>query len=171
MNSFASPQTLSTLPFHLPAEDLYSRVFDAILEQRLHAASRFTEESLAQMFGARRSDIRGVLTQLSHQQIVVLRTSHRPRVAALDSEQTRQMLHARRLAEITLVRLVCQSRLQDLKPLRILIESERQCTTRGAAIRLSGGVSSAVGANGGECTTGAFSWQLGAVDFTGDCAV
>jgi DNA-binding GntR family transcriptional regulator len=138
MNSFASPQTLTALPFPLPVEDLYSRVFDAILEQRIHAASRFTEESLAQMFGARRSDIRGVLTQLSHQQIIVLRANHRPRVAALDSEQTRQMLHARRLAEITLVRLACQSRLQDLKPLRNLIESERQCTARGAAIRLSG---------------------------------
>jgi DNA-binding GntR family transcriptional regulator len=138
MNSFASPQTLTALPFPLPVEDLYSQVFDAILEQRIHAASRFTEESLAQMFGARRSDIRGVLTRLSHQQVIVLRANHRPRVAALDSEQTRQMLHARRLAEITLVRLACQSRLQDLKPLRNLIESERQCTARGAAIRLSG---------------------------------
>ena len=138
MNSFASPQTLTALPFPLPVEDLYSQVFDAILEQRIHAASRFTEESLAQMFNARRSDIRDVLTRLSHQQVIVLRANHRPRVAALDSEQTRQMLHARRLAEITLVRLACQSRLQDLKPLRNLIESERQCTARGAAIRLSG---------------------------------
>jgi DNA-binding GntR family transcriptional regulator len=138
MNSFASPQTLTALPFPRPVDDLYSRVFDAILEQRLDTASRFTEESLAQMFNARRSDIRGVLTRLSHQQVIVLRANHRPRVAALDSEQTRQMLHARRLAEITLVRLACQSRLQDLKPLRNLIESERQCTARGAAIRLSG---------------------------------
>ena len=111
MNSFASPQTLTALPFsrrHEAADDLYSRVFDAILEQRIHAASRFTEESLAQMFGARRSDIRGVLTQLSHQQIIVLRANHRPRVAAPDAEQTRQTLHARRLTEITLVQLACQ---------------------------------------------------------------
>ena len=109
MNSFASPQTLVCPALFLaPADDLYSRVFDAILEQRIHAASRFTEESLAQMFGARRSDIRGVLTRLSHQQIIVLRANHRPRVAALDVEQTRQTLHARRLTEITLVRLACQ---------------------------------------------------------------
>ncbi|KAA0969958.1 GntR family transcriptional regulator [Pseudomonas sp. ANT_H12B] len=139
MNSFASPQTLTALPFRPPVDDLYSRVFDAILEQRIHAASRFTEESLAQMFGARRSDIRSVLTQLSHQQIIVLRVNHRPRVAPFDSEQTRQTLHARRLTEITLVHLVCQqSRTQDLKPLRVLIDSERQCTARGPAIRLSG---------------------------------
>ena len=139
MNSFASPQTLTALPFHPPADGLYARVFDAILEQRLHAASRFTEESLARMFAVRRSDVRGVLTQLSHQQVIVLRTHHRPRVAALDSEQTRQTLHARRLAETMLVRLACQQPgPPGLKRVRALIESERQCTTRGPAIRLAG---------------------------------
>lgn len=145
MNSFASPQIFTALPCSRtdtgkpPADDLYTRIFDAILEHRIHAASRFTEDSLAQMFSARRSDIRGVLTQLSHQQIIVLRTNHRPRVAAPDAEQTRQTLHARRLTEITLVRLACQQPCpQDLKRLRALIDSERQCTARGPAIRLSG---------------------------------
>jgi DNA-binding GntR family transcriptional regulator len=139
MNSFASAQTLTALPFPHRVDDLYSRVFDAILEQRIDAASRFTEESLAQMFNARRSEIRGVLTRLSHEQIIVLRANHRPRVAALDSEQTRQMLHARRLTEITLVRLACQQpRPQDLKRLGALIDSERHCTARAPAIRLSG---------------------------------
>ena len=148
MNSFASPQTLTALPFPRTntgkpsADDLYSRVFDAILEQRIHAASRFTEDSLAQMFSARRSDIRSALTQLSHQQIIILRTNHRPRVAAADVEQTRQTLHARRLTELTLVRLACQQpRPQDLSRLRDLIDSERRCLERdqrGPAIRLSG---------------------------------
>jgi DNA-binding GntR family transcriptional regulator len=32
-------------------------MFDAILEQRLLPGSRFTEDSLGQMFGARRSDV------------------------------------------------------------------------------------------------------------------
>jgi DNA-binding GntR family transcriptional regulator len=139
MNSFASPQTLTALPFPPPVDDLYSRVFDAILEQRLHATSRFTEESLTQMFGARRSEIRSVLTRLSREQIIVLRINHRPRVAAPDAEQTRQTLHARRLTEIMLVRLACQRPCpQDLKRLRALIDSERLCAERGPAIRLSG---------------------------------
>jgi DNA-binding GntR family transcriptional regulator len=120
-------------------DDLYSRVLDAIFEQRIHSASRFTEESLAQMFGARRSDMRDVLTRLSHQQIIILRVNHRPRVAELDAEQTRQTLHARRLAEIMLVRLACQRPCaQDLKRLRTLVDNEHQCTERGRAIRLSG---------------------------------
>ncbi|MHC8323882.1 GntR family transcriptional regulator [Pseudomonas sp. GB2N2] len=139
MNSFASPQTLVALPYPAQTDDLCSRVFDAILEQRLHAGSRFTEESLAQMFNVRRSDMRGVLTQLSHQQVIVLRTHHRPRVALLDCEQIQQTLHARRLAETTVVRLACQrARPRDLECLRGLIESERRCTARGAAIRLAG---------------------------------
>jgi DNA-binding GntR family transcriptional regulator len=139
MNSFASLQTLATLPVRPSVDDLYSQVFDAILEQRLHSASRFTEESLAQMFSARRSDVRAVLTRLSHQQVIILRVNHRPRVAELDTEQTRQALHARRLAEIMLVRLACQRPVaQDLKRLRALIESERQCTEQGQALRLCG---------------------------------
>ena len=139
MNGFASPQTLVALPFSPSAADLYSRVFDAILEQRIHAGSRFTEESLARMFGVRRSGIRGVLTQLSHQQIIVLRVNHRPRVAVLDGEQTRQTVHARRLAETTLVRLACQQpHPHDLQRLRALIDSERLCQERGPATRLAG---------------------------------
>ena len=139
MNSFASPQTLTALPFSLQKDDLYTRLFDAILEQRIHAQSRFTEESLAQMFGARRSDIRGVLTRLSHQQIIVLKPNHRPRVASLDREQTRQTLHARRLTETTLVQLACERRCrQDWNPLHVLVEKQRRCSEQGPAIRLSG---------------------------------
>ena len=145
MNSFASPQTFTALPFPRTntgkpsSDDLYPRIFDAILEQRITPGSRFTEESLGEMFGVSRSSIRQVLTQLSHQQIIILRTHHRPRVAATDAEQTRQTLHARRLTELTLVRLACQQpRPHDLQRLRALIDSERQCTARGPAIRLAG---------------------------------
>ncbi|WP_277759367.1 GntR family transcriptional regulator [Pseudomonas sp. A34-9] len=149
MNSFASPShaqpTATPLPFsrlRTPVEDLYPRLFDAILEQRIDADSRFTEDSLKDMFSASRADVRRVLTQLSHEQVVVLRANHRPRVAAPDREQTRQTLHARRLTETTLVRLACQRPQADgLKRLRGLIERERQAVEqdrRGAAIRLSG---------------------------------
>lgn len=149
MNSFASPSqthpTTAPLPFsrvRVPAEDLYPRLFDAILEQRIDPASRFTEDSLKEMFCASRADVRRVLTQLSLEQVIVLRANHRPRVAAPDREQTRQALHARRLAENTLVRLACQGpQAEGLKRLRGLIERERQAVEqdrRGAAIRLSG---------------------------------
>ncbi|MBK5376828.1 GntR family transcriptional regulator [Pseudomonas sp. TH43] len=149
MNSFASPShaqpSAAPLPFsrlRAPVDDLYPRLFDAILEQRIDPASRFTEDSLKLMFGVSRADVRRALTKLSHEQIVVLRANHRPRVAAPDAEQTRQTLHARRLAESTLVRLACQRpHTEGLKRLRALVERERQAVEqdrRAAAIRLSG---------------------------------
>ena len=147
MNSFASASHANSAALPVsrlgtPTEDLYPRLFDAILEQRIDEDSRFTEDSLQTMFGAGRADVRRVLTQLSHEQIVVLRANHRPRVAAPDRELIRQTLHARRLAENTLVRLACQRpQPDDLKCLRTLIEREKRAieqARRGAAIRLSG---------------------------------
>jgi DNA-binding GntR family transcriptional regulator len=152
MNSFASAQynrdTPTPLPFSrvngqkLSADDLYSQIFDAILDQRIDPGSRFTEESLGQMFSVGRSEIRRVLTRLSHEQVIILRPNHRPRVAAPTCEQTRQVLHARRLTEITLVQLAGQHlRPGDLNRLRDLIDEQRQHQERGQrgpAIRLSG---------------------------------
>jgi len=151
MNTLVSHQhhrnVLAALP--LPGQvgkpsvdDIYPRIFDAILEQRIAPASRFTEESLGDVFGVSRSIIRRVLARLSHQQVVILRPNRRPQVAAPDLEQTRQILHARRLAEQTLVRLACKApQPEDLQRLRDLVERERQCLDRGErgpAIRLSG---------------------------------
>lgn len=125
----------------LLVDDVYPQIFDAILEQRIAPGSRFTEDSLGQAFGVSRSIIRQVLARLSHQQVIILRPNHRPQVAAPDLEQTRQILHARRLTEITLVRLACQQPRRQLQPLRQLIAQEREAierNQRGTAIRLSG---------------------------------
>ena len=124
------------------ADDIYSRLFDAILEHRIVPSSRFTEESLAETFGVSRSVIRRVLTRLSHQQVIVLRPNQRAQVAAPDALQTRQILEARRLTEVTVVQLACaQATPVHIGKLRGLIARERECIERdqrGAAIRLSG---------------------------------
>ncbi|WP_338490871.1 GntR family transcriptional regulator [Pseudomonas trivialis] len=135
-------------PLHLiagkkpSADDIYARLFDAILEHRIVPTSRFTEESLAENFGVSRSVIRRVLTRLSHQQVVLLRPNQRAQVAAPDAQQTRQILEARRLTEITVVQLACvHATPAHVRQLRELIVRERECIERdqrGPAIRLSG---------------------------------
>ncbi len=123
-------------------DDIYPRLFDAILEQRIAPASRFTEESLGETFGVSRSVIRRVLAKLSHQQVVILRPNQRAQVAAPDAQQTRQILEARRLTEMTVVQLACaQATPQQIRQLHELIARERDCIERdqrGPAIRLSG---------------------------------
>ncbi|MDL2185337.1 GntR family transcriptional regulator [Pseudomonas sp. ChxA] len=123
-------------------DDIYPRLFDAILEQRIAPASRFTEESLGETFGVSRSVIRRVLAKLSHQQVIILRPNQRAQVAAPDAQQTRQILEARRLTELTVVQLACvQATPAHVRQLRELIARERECIERdqrGPAIRLSG---------------------------------
>lgn len=123
-------------------DDIYPRMFDAILEQRIAPASRFTEESLGETFGVSRSIIRRVLAKLSHQQVVILRPNQRAQVAAPDAQQARQILEARRLTEITVVQLAClHATPMQIRHVRELIARERDCIERdqrGPAIRLSG---------------------------------
>ncbi|WP_339530664.1 MULTISPECIES: GntR family transcriptional regulator [unclassified Pseudomonas] len=123
-------------------DDIYPRLFDAILEQRIAPASRFTEEGLGEIFGVSRSVIRRVLAKLSHQQVIILRPNQRAQVAAPDPQQTRQILEARRLTEITVVQLACaHATPPQVRQLRELIARERECIERdqrGPAIRLSG---------------------------------
>jgi DNA-binding GntR family transcriptional regulator len=63
-------------------------------------------------------------------------------VAAPDAQQTRQILEARRLTEMTVVQLACaQATPTKIRQLRELIGRERECIERdqrGPAIRLSG---------------------------------
>ncbi len=181
MNSFASAshtrQTPTPLPFsrlRAPAEDLYPRLFDAILEQRIDSASRFTEDSLKEMFGASRADVRRVLTQLSHEHVIVLRANHRPRVAAPDrgadtagsacAAPDRKHAGASGLSAPAGRRFETPARADRARA------SGRRAGSAGGGDSLVRGVSSAVGANGGECTVGAFSRQSGAADVIGDCA-
>jgi DNA-binding GntR family transcriptional regulator len=123
-------------------DDIYPRLFDAILEQRIAPSSRFTEEGLGEIFGVSRSVIRRVLAKLSHQQVVILRPNQRAQVAAPDAQQTRQILEARRMTEITVVQLACaQATPTQIRQLRELIARERdgmERNQRGPAIRLSG---------------------------------
>ncbi|MEW5510411.1 GntR family transcriptional regulator [Pseudomonas antarctica] len=123
-------------------DDIYPRLFDAILEQRIAPASRFTEEGLGETFGVSRSVIRRVLAKLSHQQVIILRPNQRAQVAAPDAQQTRQILEARRMTEVTVVQLACaQATPARIRQLRELIARERDCIDRdqrATAIRLSG---------------------------------
>ncbi|VVO21341.1 GntR family transcriptional regulator [Pseudomonas fluorescens] len=123
-------------------DDIYPRLFDAILEQRIVPSSRFTEEGLGETFGVSRSVIRRVLAKLSLQRVIILRPNQRAEVAVPDRQQAQQILEARRLTEMTVVQLACANATPEhLRQLRELILREQESLARNqyaAAIRLSG---------------------------------
>lgn len=138
-----APPAMRLVPGKRPSvEDLYPRLFDAILEQRIVPTSRFTEEGLAQEFGVSRSVLRRVLARLADQQVIILRPNLRAQVAAPDTRHMQQVLQARRLMEVTVVHLACaQAKPAQIRQLRELITQQDECTVRrqyGSAIRLSG---------------------------------
>lgn len=136
------PALLGAGETRLSAEQIYPRLFDAILEQRLPPGSALPEQALGNAFGVSRTVIRRVLGRLSDQQVVVQRPSHTAHLAAPDPQQARQVLSARRLAETTLIGLATQrARPAQIRQLRQLVERERQHHERGercTAIRLGG---------------------------------
>ena len=67
------PALLAAGETRLSAEQIYPRLFDAILEQRLPPGSLLPEQALGHAFGVSRTVIRRVLGRLSAQQVVVQR--------------------------------------------------------------------------------------------------
>ena len=136
------PALLAAGETRLSADQIYPRLFDAILEQRLPPGSLLPEQALGNAFGVSRTVIRRVLGRLSDQQVVVQRPSHTAHLAAPGPEQARQVLSARRLAETTLITLATQrAKPSHIRQLRSLVERERLHHERGercAAIRLGG---------------------------------
>lgn len=138
----ALPAPLAIGGRRLSAAEIYPRLFDAILEQRLAPGTPLTELALGEAFGVSRTVIRRVLGRLCDQQVIVQRPAHTARLAAPDPGQARQVLSARRLAETTLIELAARrSRPAHLRQLRELIARERHSHEQGqrcTAIRLGG---------------------------------
>lgn len=123
-------------------DEVYARVLDAIVEQRLPPDSRLSEERLGREFGASRLQIRRVLSLLTYQQVITLQANVGARIAVPSDEQVREALHARRLTELALIPMACrQAQKHDVDHLQHLIERQRQAHVshqRGLAIRLAG---------------------------------
>ncbi|WP_273824847.1 GntR family transcriptional regulator [Pseudomonas asplenii] len=107
------------------ADGLYARVFEDILEGRF--AAGLSEELLMRTYTAGRSEVRRVVTRLTRQRIIHARPNQRAHVAQPDAEQIRQVLQARRMAEGTVIQLLCgRVDVAALDSLRMLVARERQ---------------------------------------------
>ncbi|NWB31137.1 GntR family transcriptional regulator [Pseudomonas gingeri] len=147
MNSVATPLPfIATRAFVQPrgpaccAETLYARVFEDILDRRF--ANGLSEEAVMQAYDAGRSQVRRVLSRLARQQVILTRPNQRARVAEPGAEQLRQTLQARRLAEASVIQLLCAKAAGlRFEALQTLVASERRSVEdhrQSAAIRLGG---------------------------------
>jgi DNA-binding GntR family transcriptional regulator len=123
-------------------DDIYERIYVAILEHRLHPGTKLAEERLAEIFSVSRARIREVLARLAHEQVVDLIPQRGAFVAKPTIEQALDVFEARRLIEPAVLRRLVET-LTPEKLARLREHQEREMDARRrhdsrAIVRLSG---------------------------------
>ena len=123
-------------------DEIYERIYVAILEHRLHPGTKLGEERLADIFGISRARVREVLARLAHEQIVELYPQRGAYVAKPSIEQARDVFEARRLIEPAVLRRLIDTltaeKVARLRQHQELEEDARRRDDKRAVIRLSG---------------------------------
>jgi DNA-binding GntR family transcriptional regulator len=123
-------------------DEIYEKIYVAILEHRLHPGTKLGEERMAEIFGVSRARVREVLARLAHEQIVELYPQRGAYVAKPSIEQARDVFEARRLIEPAILRRLIDT-LTPEKVARLRQHEELEADAhrrddRRAVIRLSG---------------------------------
>lgn len=123
-------------------DEIYERIYVAILEHRLNPGSKLGEDRLATIFGVSRARIREVLARLAYEGIVDLFPQRGAFLAKPSAERARNVFEARRLLEPGVVRrLIDAVTAEKLAKLREHQDREMDARRRDdkrSVIRLSG---------------------------------
>ncbi len=123
-------------------DEIYEKIYVAILEHRLHPGTKLGEERLADIFGVSRARVREVLARLAHEQIVELYPQRGAYVAKPSIEQARDVFEARRLIEPAVLRRLIDTltpeKIARLRQHQELEADAHRRDDRRAVIRLSG---------------------------------
>lgn len=138
-----SPKPIPAEPTStLSDEEIYQRLIEAIVDQRLLPGTKLVEDKLGQAFGVSRTRIRQVLIRLAQEQVVTLQPNKGASVAEPTVEEAREVFEARAVVETVLVqRFAARAKARDLKTLAECIEAEeaaRQTGDKTMALRMSG---------------------------------
>lgn len=138
----SAPKSLPRAAREKTIDEIYERIYVAILEHRLHPGTKLGEERLAEIFGISRARVREVLARLAHEQIVELYPQRGAYVARPSVEQARDVFEARRLIEPAVLRRLIDTLTPDrVARLNRHVELEfdaRRREDKRTMIRLSG---------------------------------
>ncbi|MBX9738760.1 MAG: GntR family transcriptional regulator [Beijerinckiaceae bacterium] len=110
---------------------IYRKIFDSVMSQRLPPGTKLPESSLCELFGVSRSVVRRVLQRLAHDHIVELRPNRGAIIATPTPDETRQIFEARRALEAGLVRLATRNATpEDFESLRAQLRDEHEAMHR-----------------------------------------
>jgi DNA-binding GntR family transcriptional regulator len=118
---------------HIPPEErMYLEIYDAIMEHRLPAATRLTEEGLGEIYGLARHSVRRVLSRLAADGLVDLARNRGAYIASPGEKEGYEMFEARRVLETLVVqKLIDKPDQTAFAALRTLVGRERDAYMRG----------------------------------------
>jgi DNA-binding GntR family transcriptional regulator len=123
-------------------DEIYEKIYAAIVEHRLHPGTKLVEERLAEIFGVSRARVREVLARMAHEQIVELIPQRGAYVAKPSIEQAMHVFEARRLIEPAVLRRLIETltpeRVARLRQHQALEQDARRRDDKRAIVRLSG---------------------------------
>ncbi|WP_060654983.1 GntR family transcriptional regulator [Rhodococcus pyridinivorans] len=124
------------------ANQIYTRMYESVLEHRLRPGTRLPEERLAAVFGVSRAKVRKVLARFEHEQLIEVQPNRGAQVAEPTVEQSADTLEARRVIEPAIMRALAERATQEsIELLRKHTESEYDAVARRdkhSIIRLAG---------------------------------
>jgi DNA-binding GntR family transcriptional regulator len=127
-------------------DDIYERIYEAVVEHRLLPGTKLSEERVAELFAVSRTQVRGVLQRLAVEQLVTLIPNRGAFVTTPSAEEAHDVLEVRRTLEPAVVqrlidRIAAGKAPTAIKQLRALVKREQQAHANGdrrSAVRLSG---------------------------------
>lgn len=121
------------MPTPNPPEDrMYLEIYDAIMEHRLPAGTKLTEEGLGEIYGLARHTVRRVLAKLAADGLVDIERNRGAFIASPDDNEAREMFELRQALEaLVMQKLKDQSPQTDYSALRALVARERDAYMRG----------------------------------------
>lgn len=123
-------------------DDIYTHIFNSIVDQRLPPGTKLNELTLCEIFNTGRRQIGQVLQRLCYDRLITLHRNRGAFVAIPDADEARAIFEARRIIEAEISRVVAERATREkLAPLRRNVETEAECRRTGElreAIRLSG---------------------------------
>jgi DNA-binding GntR family transcriptional regulator len=99
----------AAVPVNLDNDQIYARVFEAIVDHRLMPGTHLKEDELCEIFGIGRTRLRAILSRLSADHIVELVANRGAFVSKPTIDEAREVFRARRLIEGHLVRRAAEN--------------------------------------------------------------
>lgn len=115
-----------------PEQRMYRDIYDAIMDHRLPARTKLTEQSLSQIYAMARHGVRKVLSQLAADGLVDLEPNRGAFIASPGVREAEEMFELRQVLEKMAVEQAWErASSEDLRQLRTMVERERDAYLQG----------------------------------------